>query len=166
MMNQYPLIPQLKTAKDYNEVFTLVKKSVESSLSLHRAGLTLILAEIPNHIGAYHVAGSNIIVINRTILHAMKTLSQSKVEFNSFIFSILTHEYLHTFGYHEETHVHKLVSQICEQNFGPEHPTMRFATKELFALYPQLQSLGPGKTDNSTFEIINNFDRSSMSYIG
>ena len=30
-MNRYPLISKLKTAKDYNEVFTLVKKSAESS---------------------------------------------------------------------------------------------------------------------------------------
>ena len=47
-MNEYPLVTQLKEASDYDKVFALVKSTVEKSISQHRAGLTLILAEIPN----------------------------------------------------------------------------------------------------------------------
>jgi hypothetical protein len=40
------------------------------------------------------------------------------------------------------------------------------ASKELFSMYPQLKDLGPGRVNDQDFEIINNFDKSSMSYIG
>jgi len=39
-------------AKDgFDHVFELVKKAVQIALGIRRAGLTLILQEIPNHIG-------------------------------------------------------------------------------------------------------------------
>ncbi|MFQ6012006.1 MAG: hypothetical protein ACE5KG_07520, partial [Nitrososphaerales archaeon] len=90
---------RLAHAKNFNEVFDIVKTSVEQVLSIHRAGLTLVLAELPNGLGAYHVSGSNIIVLNRSILDAVRSVARSEEELNSFIFSILTHEYLHSLGY-------------------------------------------------------------------
>ena len=50
---------------------------VDKSISQHRAGLTLVLQEIPNHIGAYFIESGNVIVMNKTILKAMKHLTQS-----------------------------------------------------------------------------------------
>lgn len=161
-----PLVQQLKDANNYDKVFDLVKRSVEKSISRHRAGLTLILAEIPNHIGAYFVGSGNIIVINKTILNTMRKLTKDKEEFNSFVFSILTHEYLHSLGFTEEQNVRPLVKRICEENFGADHMTCTIASRELFSIYPKLKDLGPGRTNNDDFEVINNFDKSSMSYIG
>ena len=165
-MNDYPLVTQLKEASDYDKVFDLVKSTVEKSISQHRAGLTLILAEIPNHIGAYFVEGGNIIVMNKTILNAMKQLTSTKEEFNSFVYSILTHEYLHSLGYSEETIVRPLVKKICEEHFGPGHITSTISSHELYSIYPKLKNLGPGRENNQNFKVIDNFDKSSMSYIG
>ena len=165
-MNEYPLVTQLKEASDYDKVFDLVKSTVEKSISQHRAGLTLILAEIPNHIGAYFVEGGNIIVMNKTILNAMKQLTSTKEEFNSFVYSILTHEYLHSLGYSEESVVRPLVKKISEEHFGPSHITSTLSSHELFSIYPKLRNLGPGRESHQDFEVIDNFDKSSMSYIG
>ena len=74
-MNDYPLISQLKEASDYDKIFNLVKRTVEKTISRRRAGLSLVLTEIPNHIGAYFVEGGNNIYMNITILNAMKQLT-------------------------------------------------------------------------------------------
>ncbi len=142
-----------------------MKTSVEQVLRLHRAGLTLVLAALPNGLGAYHVAGSNIIVLNRSILGAVKSIARSDEELNSFIYSILTHEYLHSLGYMEESQVRPLVRRISQESLGPDHPSVTMASGDLFNLYPQLRALGEGKTGED-FEIIKEFDRSSMPYIG
>lgn len=160
-----PITKRLETCNNFNEVFEIVKHAVERSLGKHRAGLTLILAEIPNAIGAYHITGSNIIVMNKTILDAIRTLAKSKPELNSFIFSILTHEYLHSIGYTDEMNVRFLVRKISVENFGEEHQTTKFAFGDLFSMYPQLRALGPGKMSKD-FTTIKEFDKSSMPYIG
>ncbi len=156
---------RLENCKNFNEVFEIVKHSVEKSLSKHRAGLTLVLAELPNYVGAYHMMGSNIIVMNETILNAVKVLAKSKAELNSFIFSILAHEYLHSIGYTDERDVRLLVKKISAENFGDSHQTVKLALGDLFTLYPQLRSLGIGRMGKD-FTIIKEFDKSSMPYIG
>ena len=104
--------------------------------------------------------------MNITILNAMKQLTTTKEEFNSFVYSILTHEYLHSLGYSEETLVRPLVKKICEEHFGPGHKTSTISSHELYSIYPKLRNLGPGRENNQNFKVIDNFDKSSMSYIG
>lgn len=159
------LASKLENCKDFNEVFELVKHTVEKSLHKHRAGLTLVLAELPNYVGAYHIMGSNLIVMNKVLLNTMKTITKSKTELNSFIFSILAHEYLHSIGYTDEKDVRLLVRRVSVENFGESHETVRMATGDLFGLYPQLKALGPGRSGKD-FTVIKNFDESSMPYIG
>jgi hypothetical protein len=156
---------RLEDCKNLNEIFEIVKSAVEKSLGKHRAGLTLVLAELPNYVGAYHIMGSNIIVMNGTILNAVKALAKSKAEFNSFIFSILAHEYLHSIGYTDERSVRPLVRKISGENFGEEHQTVKLASADLFTLYPDLKMLGLGRTGKD-FTIVKEFDKSSMPYIG
>lgn len=156
---------KLKNCKDFNEVFELVKHVVEKSLGKHRAGLTLVLAELPNYMGAYHIMGSNLIVMNKILLDAMKAITKSKAELNSFIFSILAHEYLHSIGYTDERDVKLLVRMVSIENFGESHETVKMAMGDLFGLYPQLKVLGPGRTGED-FTVIKKFDESSMPYIG
>src|SRR3972149_4732065 len=136
---------RLENCRDFNEVFELVKYTVERSLGKHRAGLTLVLAELPNYVGAYHIMGSNLIVMNRVLLDAIKAITKSKAELNSFIFSILAHEYLHSIGYVDERDVRLLVRRVSIENFGESHDTVKMAMGDLFALYPQLRGLGPGR---------------------
>ena len=138
---------------------------VDGTLGLHRARLTLILADLPNAIGAYHISGSNLIVLNRVVLNAMKTITKSSEELNAFVFSILMHEYLHSLGYGEEVLVRSLVKRVSEENLGRDHPSVRMANGNLFRLYPQLRGMGEGKLGQE-FEVIKDFDKSSMPYIG
>jgi len=158
-------VKKLESCKNFNEVFEVVKYTVEKSLGKHRAGLTLVLAELPNYVGAYHIMGSNIIVMNGTILNAVKALAKSKTELNSFIFSILAHEYMHSIGYTDERDVRPLVRKVSAENFGENHQTVKLASTELFTLYPELKMLGLGRTGRD-FTIIKEFDKSSMPYIG
>lgn len=153
-------------AKDgFDHVFELVKKAVQRSLGIRRAGLTLILAEIPNYIGAYHVVGSNIIVLNKTLLKAVESVAKTKEESNSYIFTVLAHEYLHSLGYGDEGEVRRLVQRVCSENFGEDHYTVKMAWGNFMEMYPQLRLLGPGRTSQE-FEVVKDFDRSSMPYIG
>lgn len=159
------LAERLARNLSFDEIFELVKKTVEKSLRKHRAGLTLVLNELPNAIGAYHEVGSNLIVMNRTILDAVAALGKTKEELNGFIFSILLHEYLHSLGYLDETEVRKLVYHIVEENLGRDHVATRMAGLGIVEIYPELRYLGEGAVGQKP-EIIKNFDKSSMSYIG
>ena len=92
---------QLLKLKDFNETFELVKLAVKTKFNMHRAGLSLILQGLPSVIGAYHILGSNIIVANRTILNVIQQ-HKSMEEYNSYLFMVLAHEYLHSFGIVDE----------------------------------------------------------------
>lgn len=149
---------------NFDDIFSIVKKSVEKTLKQHRAGLTLILSELPNAIGAYHAMGSNYIVMNKTIMDSVFTLAKNKKEYNSFIFSIFTHEYLHALGYVNEEKVRKLVFRVSEDNFGRNHPVTNISSKGIIEIYPELRNLGEGRIGNKQI-IIKKFDTSSMPYI-
>lgn len=123
-----------------------------------------MLAELPNTIGAYHITGSNLIVANRTILNNIK-LSSSTEEFNSFVFMILAHEYLHSLGEMDEGRVRLLVKRVCTEFFGPDHTSVKMADGNFLEQYPALKLLGKGRF-GSDFEVVREFDKSSMPYIG
>ncbi len=156
---------RLGNSTNFDDVFEIVRRSVEKSLRLHRAGLALVLGELPNYVGAYHVLGSNSIVMNRMLLDAVKTLAGSKLELNSFIFSILLHEYLHSLGYMDERGVRRLVQKVTYENFGRDHVASDMASRSLFEIYPQLRRL-PSRVQPGHFEVVKQFDRRSWSYIG
>ena len=77
--------------------FELVKMAVNEKFKMHRAGLSLILQGLPTNLGAYHVLGSNMIIINRRILDIIRK-RKSHEEYNSYLFMVPAHEYLHSFG--------------------------------------------------------------------
>ena len=56
----------------------------------------LLLADLPLRLGAFHGVGTNSIVMNRTLLDRIVKSGHSRLEVNSFIYSILLHEYLHS----------------------------------------------------------------------
>ena len=51
----------------FSDVFEMVKQAVEQVYELHRAGLSLVLQGLPGNLGAYHVLGSNMIIVNNRI---------------------------------------------------------------------------------------------------
>jgi len=163
--NSVDISKKLKQSINYNQVFELVRTSVQRTLGTRRAGLSLILAELPNNIGAYHVMGSNNIVMNKTILDLVKRQARSNEGVNSYIFTILAHEYLHSFGFTDEADVKKKVYQVCAQNLGESHQTTKVATRRFEELYPDLKYLGPGKAGNE-YVLIKEFDAADTPYFG
>ena len=110
----------LDHAKDYGDIFVLVKNSVKKSLGLHRVGLMLYLGNLPIRVGAFHPMGTNDIVLNRRLLGQTKSLKEK-----SNVFAILLHEYLHTLGFRAERKVRRLTHKVCQENFGKTHPVVQ-----------------------------------------
>jgi len=156
-------IEQLNQANNFNDIFRIVKKVVQIKLGEHRSGLSLILLELPSYIGAFHQIGSNFIVMNKTILNAMALLTKSKTEFNSYVFNILLHEYLHSLGHIQEEEVKFLVKEITEFAFGQDHIATKMAIYPLFKIYPELTYLGFKKSRE--LEIVKDFDMDNATYI-
>lgn len=158
------LVKQLDSCKNFGDVFEVVKKSVEASLGQRRSGLMLYLAGLPEHIGAYHAVGTNGIVMNKSALDAVTRSARTIREINSYVYSILLHEYLHSLGYIEELQVRKLVYEVSKDNFGIDHPTTEIAHKGPAVIFP---GVGEPRLREPTenVELISDFDRSTDSYI-
>jgi hypothetical protein len=154
---------ELESCNGFGEVFEVVKKAVNKSLGIRRAGLTLVLDDIPNQIGAYHPSGSNFIVLNRTLYDAVSS-SVSTRDLNAYLFTILTHEYLHSLGVTQEVTVRHLVQEVSEDCLGTEHPAVDMADKGIWDIYPDLKKIR-GDDSSSGPEIVKDFDSSSMPYI-
>jgi hypothetical protein len=159
----FQIIKKLEQCKKYDDVFNIVKRSVSDKLNLHRAGLTLVIGNLPTNIGAYHVIGSNSIVLNRVILNIIKN-TKSKQEFNAYLYHILLHEYLHSLGYTNEEEVRTLVEDISKETFGEGHYASIISKRNLSDIFPEIAYSQSNIINN--FEVIADFDRTSMSYIG
>ncbi|MDV3277547.1 MAG: hypothetical protein LYZ69_03660 [Nitrososphaerales archaeon] len=132
---------------------------------MHRAGLTLVLGDIPNNIGAYHEMGSNVIVMNRNLLKIVEKLSRSRSRKNSYVFMILLHEYLHSLGYTDDRQVRKLSREVTDQFLGAKHLASDMTVKPLDQIFPELPRYA-GFRDKGEYEMIRRFDTSSTPYIG
>lgn len=114
----------LEKAKNYGDIFTLVKKAVKMSLGEHRVGLMLYLGNLPMNVGAFHPMGTNDIVLNKRLL---KAAANTEPRWKAYVFSILLHEYLHSLGYADERQVRGLTYRVCLENFGSSHPASEAA---------------------------------------
>jgi len=157
------LVEALERCKDFGDVFEVVKRAVKENLGQRRVGLMLYLGNLPLSVGAFHQVGSNGIVINRKILNLVMASAKSITELNSFIFSILLHEYLHSLGYMNERQVRKLVYEISEKSLGADHPATEMAASGPMAMFPP-QGI-QNNEDLGGFELIRDFERSNQTYI-
>ncbi|MEM2341248.1 MAG: hypothetical protein QXX94_01170 [Candidatus Bathyarchaeia archaeon] len=152
----------LERCKGYGEIFDLVKKAVKKTIGLHRVGLLLYLESLPPNIGAYHPVGSNSIVINRSLVNIMRRFLISRREFNSLIFSLLLHEYLHSLGFLDEKKVRRLVYEISVKTFGKDHPTVKMALEP-----PSINIIIPYDWNypKHDLELIKDFEKIDYPYI-
>ena len=154
----------LSTARGFDEIFEMVKAATEKSLGMHRAGLTLVLGDIPNSVGAYHEMGSNAIVMNRNLLRIVEKLSKSKGKMNSYVFMILLHEYLHSLGYTNDRQVRTLGRRITDEFLGMKHVAAEMAVRPLDQFFPDLSKFSAFR-DKGEYEMVRRFDSSSTPYI-
>lgn len=100
----------------------------------------LVLADLPMHLGAFHGVGTNSIVMNRALLDRIVKGGNSRIQVNSFVYSILLHEYLHSLGLIEEADVRSLVRDISLKTFGNDHPASKIATAGPWSMLPKTWS--------------------------
>jgi hypothetical protein len=155
---------RLAQATSFDQVFELVKRASESSLGLHRAGLTLVLGDISNNVGAYHELGSNAIVMNRNIVKIIWKTTRSKTRRNAFTFMILLHEYLHSLGFTDDGQVRDLGKKISDEFLGDGHLAGEMAVKPLDKFFPAIPQYAMFR-DKGQFETVTRFDSSSTPYI-
>jgi hypothetical protein len=154
----------LDTEMDFDDIFSVVKRTVKHVTGKSRAGLGLALSNLPAGLGAFWQIGGNYIVMNEILLEAMRHITKNTREFNSFIYVILTHEYLHSVGFIDEEEARIMTRNVAEATFGKNHPASIMSGGDLWRQYPILLSLEGG--DGSILKIVSKFDMDSTSYIG
>lgn len=154
----------LDSELNYDKIFSIVKKNVRKHLGKERSGLGLALADLPSTLGAYWQVGGNYIVMNENLVNAMMRISKSVTEFNSYVYVILTHEYLHSLGYIDENDARNVTAEVVKAAFGTEHHAYRMSSGDLWRIYPTLKYVPSG--NGTDFRIVGTFDSSSTSYIG
>ncbi|MCK4367112.1 MAG: hypothetical protein KAW84_04115 [Thermoplasmata archaeon] len=159
---------ELEATKNLPDIFELVKKAVERELGKKRAGLMLGLSELggtrSGWIGAYYPVSSNIIVMNKTSLRLIEETNPSLTK--AYSFHILLHEYLHTIGIIDERKTRLKTVEISRTMFGSDHPTTKMAEDiTQFFDYIVYPVFGWIPLKQSELELVEGFDRSSVTYI-
>jgi hypothetical protein len=162
MVERYRL--RIDEAEGFSGVWELVKETVKVTLGEHRLGMLLFLDDLPLHLGAYHQVGTNNIVLNRSLLTIVETVTKSKKLVNAFVYSILTHEYLHALGHISEAEVHSLVYDISKRCFGEDHIVTTLAEKTPWVLLKgiPLRGMNLPKQD---MELIKDLEKPNQRYI-
>lgn len=161
---QAPYSFSLDTTMDYDAIFSIVRKAVRFALKKERSGLGLILSDLPPALGAFWEVGGNYIVLNESLVDAMKAMAASPREFNSYVFVVLAHEYLHSIGYLDESEVRRVTASVTSKALGEDHPASAMARGDLWQMYPFLRFAGNGRGNRSRF--VGRFDsESTRSYI-
>ena len=166
MSSNFPAL--LENAKGLADIFEVVKMAVRESLGQSRGGLMLGLADLGNHpsgwFGAFYPVGTNIIVMNKIPLLRIKESSPEL--YKPYAFHVLMHEYLHSLGYLDEGLVRKKVYEVTRSVFGDSHLTTQIAadttTYVPHLVYPNIA----WQPEELNIELVEGFDRGSVSYIG
>ncbi len=150
---------KLEKAESIGDIFEIVKEAVWRTIRQGRAGLSLILAEIPNPVGGIHQIGSNMIIVNKSILEKIKR--EKPDYYKPYLFYVLLHEYLHSLGYVDEDLVRKQCYIIAKDTFGKQSKVLEIAKEPERFLAVDLHEI----ESELDFELVRDFDRSSLNYI-
>jgi len=157
----------LETAKNFPDIFDLVKKVVKNYLNADQAGLLLGLSDLGayghSYLGAFYSFDANTIVINKRPLNKLKKTSPDL--YNPYVFHVLLHEYIHSLGVVEEDQAKTLAYEITQKYFGKNH----LATQIAFDLGKFLPNLTFGDDfeppEDMSIEFISGIDRDNTNYI-
>jgi hypothetical protein len=155
---------RIDEAEGFSGVWEIVKETVKVSLGEHRFSMLLFLDDLPLHLGAYHPLGTNNIVLNRSLVNIVETVTKSKKMLNAFVYSILTHEYLHALGHISEAEVRSLVYGVSKACFGPDHLVTTLAEKSPWILIKGIP-LSRIATNKQAMEIVKDFENPNHGYI-
>jgi len=155
---------QLERAEGYGEIWKIVKETVKIVLGKSRVSMMLFLDDLPLTIGAYHSVGTNNIVLNKALTEIAAEAAKSMLEVNAFIYTLLTHEYLHALGYLSEDDVRHLVFRVSRVCFGEDHVATRLAQNGPWALLSEVR-IGGLAHPKSPMEVVKDFESPNKDYI-
>lgn len=155
---------RLESAKDYSDVWEIVKETTKSSIGRHRVGMMLFLDDLSLNIGAYHPFGTNNIVLNRALVQIAEATTSSHKLVNAFVYVLLLHEYLHALGYVAEEDVRALVFEVARKAFGKDSLVTKLAERGPWAFLKGIP-LNTINAPKRVIEIVKDFEKSSQKYI-
>lgn len=148
----------LDKAKNYAEVWKIVKETAEYALGKRRDSMMLFLDDLPLQLGAYYPVGTNNIVLNRALVEIVEASMSDKPTVNALIYNLLLHEYLHALGDLTETGVRREVVEVAKKSFGEEHIATVVACKSPWVLLKDIP-LGPYNAPKRVMEIVRDFEK-------
>ncbi|MCI4353387.1 MAG: hypothetical protein L3K14_08440 [Thermoplasmata archaeon] len=149
---------RLDQARNYDDVFTVVRESVRRVLGRERVGLGLGLSELPAQVGAYWQVTGNIIVLNERLIRVLDA-TEPQAQRTAFLYVVILHEYLHSLGFLDERRDREVVSRVATQALGEDHAAAVLARGDLWEIFPQLRGAGTG--DGQRVKIVRGFDSES-----
>jgi histidinol phosphatase-like PHP family hydrolase len=155
---------RLDQANSFGEVYEIVKDTVKRSLGEYRVGMMLYLDDLPLKLGAYHSVGTNIIVLNSALLRIVEASEISKRDLNSFVYTLLIHEYLHALGHLKESKVRQLAYKVAEESFGENHLATDLARKGPWSILRGVP-LDEFEVPRRVMEIVKDFEKTDTGYI-
>jgi len=160
-------LTRLDEARSLADIFEVVKALVEERMNKRRGGLMLGMANLGNDpqgfLGGFFTTGTNVIVLNKIPL---QRIMETRPElYKPYVFHVLLHEYIHSLGCLNELEVQKKVHQITREALGEKHLATQIAASTSGFIkhftYPHLS----WEADDEGIELVEGFDRSSVSYI-
>ena len=148
---------RLDTAKNYAEVWQIVKDTVQFSLGKRRDSMMLFLDDLPLQLGAYYPIGTNNIVLNRSLVEIVEASVRSKSTVNALVYNLLLHEYLHVLGEYSEVEVRHMVVEVAKKCFGGQHVATVVACKSPWVLLKDIP-LGTLNAPKRVMEIVKDFE--------
>jgi hypothetical protein len=148
----------LDKARNYGEVWQIVKETVNVALGKRRDSMMLFLDDLPLQLGAYYPLGTNNIVLNRALVEIVEASVADKPTVNALVYNLLLHEYLHALGEESETGVRRLVVEVARKCFGENHIATVVAHKSPWVLLKDLP-LGPLNAPKRVMEIVGDFEK-------
>jgi len=155
---------RLEHAKNYAEIWEVVRETTKYSLGKQRVGMMLFLDDLPLNIGAYHPLGTNNLVLNRALVQVVEAATNSHKLVNCFVYVLLLHEYLHALGYVAEEDVRPLVHDVAKKSLGENSLATKLAEKGPWTLLRDVP-LNVIQAPKRVMEIVKDFERSNQKYI-
>lgn len=171
------LAGDLEDAAGVADVFDTVKAAVEEVRGTSRTGIMVGLVDLGvapgRYLGGYYQVGGNLVVVNRSVLRHVRVVEPDLEE--SYLFSVLLHEYLHTLGILDERRVREAALEVSREALGEGHPATRMAAAMAGAgeapgdleLFREIAfSPVPWRPDEAPrMEIVKGLDRDATPYI-
>ena len=115
------------------------------------------------YFGGFFTTGSNVIVLNKIPL---ERIMETRPElYKPYVFHVLLHEYIHSLGFLDESDVKSRVLEITRKALGEDHLATQIAADASFFIKDLAYPGVSWKPDDEGLELVEDSDRSSVSYI-